>query len=264
MFSSAIVSAFFGYLSMGCWIVATLPQVVENWSRKSADGLAPAFIAIWALGDVLNLAASVWQHVLRSMILLAAYYVAQDFVLVYQMVLYHPSRARTSPKSDPEPRNSQPDPERQALLTQSNNSLLATSTTTVEKDSGTSVPLWALGLFVLSFGVAGTLLDDSKDGEPDLTWVVSAQVMGWGSALLYLSARIPQIFKNRETRCEGLAPGMFILSVFANSTYVVSILAKSMEPEYVLLNLSWLAGGGGVIFFDFIVLAQFLAYKSRR
>ncbi|KAH7064211.1 hypothetical protein BKA62DRAFT_737158 [Auriculariales sp. MPI-PUGE-AT-0066] len=245
MFSSAIVSAFFGYLSMA---------VVENWSRKSADGLAPAFIAIWALGDVLNLAASVWQHVLRSMILLAAYYVAQDFVLVYQMVLYHPSRARTSPKSDPEPRNSQPDPERQALLSQSNNSLLATSTTTVEKDSGTSVPLWALGLFVLSFGVA----------EPDLTWVVSAQVMGWGSALLYLSARIPQIFKNRETRCEGLAPGMFILSVFANSTYVISILAKSMEPEYVLLNLSWLAGGGGVIFFDFIVLAQFLAYKSRR
>ena len=76
-----------------------------------------------------------------------------------------------------------------------------------------------------------------------------------------MSARIPQIIKNQTSRCEGLAPGMFVLSVIANATYVVSILAKSTAPEYVKVNASWLVGAGGVIIFDFIVLAQFSAYR---
>jgi len=57
--SYPVLSAFFGYVSMGCWIVATVPQILENWQRKSAEGLAPLFVLIWFAGDTLNLLAGV-------------------------------------------------------------------------------------------------------------------------------------------------------------------------------------------------------------
>lgn len=70
---------------------------------------------------------------------------------------------------------------------------------------------------------------------------------------------------------------MFVLSAVANSTYLASILAKSLgmrrpplmlalqqltcaDNEYLLINLSWIIGSGGCVFLDFVVLAQFAAY----
>jgi hypothetical protein len=43
----------------------------------------------------------------------------------------------------------------------------------------------ALVVFVLVFGVVGTILDTSKDATLDLTWVWAAQIMGWASASFY-------------------------------------------------------------------------------
>lgn len=59
--SSTLASAFLGYVSMGCWIVATVPQILENWNNQSTEGLAPAFILIWVAGDLLNLLGSWWS-----------------------------------------------------------------------------------------------------------------------------------------------------------------------------------------------------------
>ena len=54
-----------------------------------------------------------------------------------------------------------------------------------------------------------------------------------------LTARIG---KNVETRCDGLAPGLFVFSIFGNLTYALSICAESMDGAYLVKNASWLAG----------------------
>ncbi|EJD50363.1 hypothetical protein AURDEDRAFT_58138 [Auricularia subglabra TFB-10046 SS5] len=238
-------------MSMGCWIVASVPQFVENYMLKSSEGLAPAFVFIWVAGDLLNLLGSWWSHLLRSMVALAVYYVASDFVLVFQLFYYRRRPAEEKNGEDGErdplivpPRSSSPLPAGDA-----------------RPQINATLQNAALAAFVLAVGLIGTLLDDSLiEGTPDTTWVPEAQVMGWLSACLYLSARIPQIIKNRVTHCEGLAPGMFVLSALGNLTYFASILVKSVDPDYLLVNASWIISSGGCVFLDFVVLAQFAAY----
>jgi hypothetical protein len=48
--------------------------------------------------------------------------------------------------------------------------------------------------------------------------------------------------KNFKTRCEGLAPGLFVFSILGNATYALSIIAASRDTDYLIRNASWLAG----------------------
>lgn len=98
--------------------------------------------------------------------------------------------------------------------------------------------------------------------ELHLRW--DAQFLGWLSAILYLSSRIPQIFKNRHTKCAGLSLALFIFAVGGNFTYVFSILLKDMSWPYLVENMSWIMGSVGTIFLDFIVLYQFIIYAPER
>ncbi|CAD6982540.1 unnamed protein product [Tilletia controversa] len=106
--------------------------------------------------------------------------------------------------------------------------------------------------------------DGPGAGIPKHQWRWDAQIYGWASALLYLTSRIPQIMKNRKTYCEGLSMALFVFALLGNSTYVASIMLKSTDPEYLLENASWLVGSLGVVFLDFIVLAQFVKYAPER
>jgi hypothetical protein len=108
-------------------------------------------------------------------------------------------------------------------------------------------------------------------------WII--QLLGWSSALLFvrafpvlpeltdlissplqLGARIPQIsqlplyffsipmrsirtlVKNFKSRCAGLSPALFFFALFGNTTYALSICAKSMDKDYLIKNGGWLAG----------------------
>jgi hypothetical protein len=50
------------------------------------------------------------------------------------------------------------------------------------------------------------------------------------------------LVKNFETKCEGLSVGLFIFAIAGNSCYALSIIAASMERQYLVRNGSWLAG----------------------
>jgi uncharacterized protein with PQ loop repeat len=45
------ISGILGSISIACWVVVFSPQIIENYSKKSADGLSIEFIIIW-LGKV--------------------------------------------------------------------------------------------------------------------------------------------------------------------------------------------------------------------
>ena len=102
----------------------------------------------------------------------------------------------------------------------------------------------------------------SSDPGPGMRW--DAQLLGWLSALLYLSSRIPQILKNRHTKCAGLSLALFIFAVGGNVTYVLSILLKDTSVPYLVENMSWIVGSVGTIFLDGIVFYQFVRYAPER
>lgn len=100
--------------------------------------------------------------------------------------------------------------------------------------------------------------DPDDDSNPP-----GAQLLGYISAVLYLTARLPQIWKNyREQSCEGLSLLFFILSLMGNGTYGAGILCHSLEKHYVMKNVPWLIGSLGTMVEDGIVFWQFSIYKD--
>ena len=50
-----IISGISGSISLACWVFVLLPQLLENYLSKSADGISLAFLIVWFVGDLANL-----------------------------------------------------------------------------------------------------------------------------------------------------------------------------------------------------------------
>jgi hypothetical protein len=84
----AAISGILGSISIACWVVVFSPQIIENYSKKSADGLSIEFIIIWlgkwystcsscfhkkltnfaTAGDFFNMAGGVLQGIMPTMV----------------------------------------------------------------------------------------------------------------------------------------------------------------------------------------------------
>ena len=94
--------------------------------------------------------------------------------------------------------------------------------------------------------------DHDHDAEIEISTL--GQIFGWGCAVLYLGSRIPQVVKNfRRKSTEGLSLLFFLFACLGNITYVLSIVSASLDPRYLLVNLSWLAGSAGTLLLDGLV-----------
>lgn len=143
-------------------------------------------------------------------------------------------------------------------------------------------------IMVIGAGVAGWALSrgyaSGKDEQPDEPEAIRldfwGQVFGYLCAALYLGSRLPQLLLNwRRKSTEGLSMLFFLFACLGNLTYALSIFAfdpkcyeedTGCEPgearriygQYILLNLSWLAGSVGTLVLDMGVFIQFFIYNK--
>ncbi|KAL4283308.1 hypothetical protein GQ457_16G019930 [Hibiscus cannabinus] len=88
--------------------------------------------------------------------------------------------------------------------------------------------------------------------------------LGWAMAAIYMGGRVPQIYLNiRRGNVEGLNPFMFIFALVGNSTYVASILVRSMDWSRIQPNLPWLVDAGGCVLLDTFIVIQFIYFYKR-
>ncbi|KZV88932.1 PQ-loop-domain-containing protein [Exidia glandulosa HHB12029] len=262
-------SSVLGWVSIACWVIVYSPQILENYTLKSGEGLSVLFVVIWLLGDLFNLLGAILAGLLATVIILAAYYTLCDVILLFQIYYYraaHPVH-RISPVPIPGVVLSTEHGETSPLLSPTlppADSLKQPEHTPVARR--VVMYIAALG-FVVGTGFAAWWLfpttkhHGDETGSGKVVFEIRSQVLGWTSAALYLGSRIPQIVKNRETKCEGLSLALFIFAIAGNVTYVASILAASLARDHLIANASWLAGSGGTVFLDFIVLGQFFYYR---
>ncbi|CDU24236.1 uncharacterized protein SPSC_03307 [Sporisorium scitamineum] len=270
-------SSIMGWVSIACWVLPSFSQMHQNFISKSAEGLSITFVIIWLAGDALNAAGAWFQGLLWTMIILALYYCACDCVLIFQYWYYrkyYHRGVKISTISASLEAN-----ERTPLIGDGNVVEDDLSTKDDEDDESsirTQIIMYTLAaLLVVATGVAAWWVaehhygsdDDVKQPAPapePVGWRWDAQVAGWLSAILYLSSRVPQILKNRTTKCQGLSLALFVFAVAGNLTYVASILLKSTKRDYLVESFSWLVGSLGTVFLDFIVLGQFIHYRKAR
>ncbi|KZO93319.1 PQ-loop-domain-containing protein [Calocera viscosa TUFC12733] len=260
------LSSVAGWMSIACWIIVYSPQIYENYTLKSGEGLSVPFVLIWLAGDLCNLVGALMAGLIPTVIILAVYYTLCDLTLLLQIYYYrHVHPTHIAPIL--------PSPSESAPLLSSSTAALPPSSEPKPTTSNTWKKAAVYGLavvFVVATGLIAWRVSKSAGGGEDspgspedgLDW--KTQVIGWCSAILYLGSRIPQILKNRITKCSGLSLALFVFAVAGNVTYVLSICVKSMQWQYLVANSSWLAGSGLTVFLDFIVFGQFFYYRSER
>lgn len=84
----ALLSSALGSLSIVSWLFAQLPQIYKNYSLQSTAGLSAWFLVEWCLGDSANLVGAVLTNQAGWQVIVAAYYVLVDVVLVSQYFWY--------------------------------------------------------------------------------------------------------------------------------------------------------------------------------
>ncbi|KAL8044343.1 hypothetical protein ABFX02_08G040600 [Erythranthe guttata] len=79
----------FGLISLLCWGVAEIPQIVTNFRTKSGHGISLAFLLTWIAGDIFNLVGCLLEPAtLPTQLYTAALYTTSTVVLVIQSIYY--------------------------------------------------------------------------------------------------------------------------------------------------------------------------------
>jgi len=248
--ASGALSCVFGWISLACWVVVYSPQLWENYTLQSGHGLSVLFVLIWLVGDVCSLVGGLIAQLVPTAIILATYYVVCDSLLLFQIYYYR----WKNPHSDKHIVQEIGPSEDTPLL---GNQIKPKSTCRW----GIEHEAVKFSLYLILVFAAGTLAwaVDSKirgprvPSEPEGVLEWRSQILGWVSAAMFLGARVPQIVKNIETRCEGLSPALFLFAITGNCTYSLSICFASMKRKYLLANAPWLAGCILTIFLDLFV-----------
>ncbi|KAL3616435.1 hypothetical protein CASFOL_039825 [Castilleja foliolosa] len=83
------------------------------------------------------------------------------------------------------------------------------------------------------------------------------QLLGWMMAAIYMGGRLPQIWLNiKRGSVEGLNPLMFVFALFANATYVGSILVRSIAWDKIKANFPWLLDAVVCVLLDLFIPSQ--------
>ncbi|XP_050935312.1 probable vacuolar amino acid transporter YPQ1 [Cucumis melo] len=79
----------FGLVSLLCWGLAEIPQIVTNFRTKSSHGVSLLFLLTWVAGDVFNLVGCLLEPAtLPTQLYTALLYTVNTIVLVLQSVYY--------------------------------------------------------------------------------------------------------------------------------------------------------------------------------
>ncbi|KAL5099376.1 hypothetical protein RYX36_003703 [Vicia faba] len=83
------ISFIFGFISLICWGVAEIPQIITNFRAKSSHGVSLVFLLTWVAGDFFNLVGCLLEPAtLPTQYYTALLYTITTIVLVLQSFYY--------------------------------------------------------------------------------------------------------------------------------------------------------------------------------
>ncbi|KAK6939521.1 PQ-loop repeat, partial [Dillenia turbinata] len=292
-----------GMISLICWAVAEVPQIITNFKTKSGHGVSLWLLFAWIVGDIFNIVGCLIDSAtLPTQYYTAWLYTVATTLLTMQCIYYdHLRGGRKSPDLEVNliaEDNSKPpktggghlnmpasnvplEVPRQKYYYASARSLAASDTppsysyiriarsgpSSLEHDSEESssedeaampktsaasqprriprsvgygsflatsatLPVQSKALLEASAAISGMKYIQELGSTN-----VFGEWLGWLMAIIYMGARLPQIWLNfKRGSVEGLNPLMFTFALVANITYVGSILVRSTEWEKIKAN----------------------------
>ncbi|KJA27109.1 hypothetical protein HYPSUDRAFT_131638 [Hypholoma sublateritium FD-334 SS-4] len=114
-------------------------------------------------------------------------------------------------------------------------------------------------------------VDPHEPHEDPTSEQILGRIFAWLCTTLYLTSRLPQIWKNYARKSvEGLSMYLFVFAFLGNCFYVSSILISPrrflpppQSTQYIRESIPYLLGSGGTLIFDMTIVAQSFCYKPR-
>ncbi|KAF8643913.1 hypothetical protein AX16_008929 [Volvariella volvacea WC 439] len=107
--------------------------------------------------------------------------------------------------------------------------------------------------------------------SPPSTERILGRVFAWLCTTLYLTSRLPQIWKNYTRKSvEGLSIYLFVFAFLGNVFYVSSILSSPQMHDsphrasaFLKESIPYLLGSGGTLMFDITIVTQSFIYRPK-
>ncbi|KAH0569334.1 Seven transmembrane protein 1 [Spironucleus salmonicida] len=244
-----VVSFFFGWLSIFCWIVALYPQIRINFLIKETEAISLVFILQWIGGDLCNAISTTVLKLLFTQQFLALFYCAVDVVLVFQLVYYRLPLAKKLRERRLSTRVSFAEGELYLFL----------------------VAIVVVGICSYGVPAAGLMqhapsqFTTCQDSVP-----VTGGLYYFGLVLSYLTiplyglSKPGQIYKNFRRKCtEGLSSGMFVCTFTGNVFQFISLMcdiangSSALDQAPFIFSCTWPA------LCDLVILWQVWYYGRR-
>lgn len=111
----------------------------------------------------------------------------------------------------------------------------------------------------------------SQSEDPPSAERIIGRIFAWLCTSLYLTSRLPQIWKNYARKSvDGLSMYLFVFAFLGNFFYVCSILTSPeahMPPpastDFFKESLPYLLGSGGTFIFDVTIVSQSFIYRGK-
>jgi len=115
-------------------------------------------------------------------------------------------------------------------------------------------------------------LESTASAQPEQsTEFIIGRISAWICTTLYLTSRLPQIWKNFVRKSvEGLSMYLFIFAFLGNFFYVASILTspnlglpEAEASAFIKESIPYLLGSGGTLMFDVTIVTQSFLYRPK-
>ncbi|TBU50785.1 PQ loop repeat-domain-containing protein [Dichomitus squalens] len=111
---------------------------------------------------------------------------------------------------------------------------------------------------------------EQPEPAPSMEFIIG-RISAWICTVLYLTSRLPQIWKNFVRKSvEGLSIYLFIFAFLGNTFYVASILTSpnlQLPPPqasaFMRESIPYLLGSGGTLMFDVTIVCQSFLYRPK-
>ncbi|KAH0790589.1 PQ loop repeat family protein [Histomonas meleagridis] len=210
---------------------AQIPQIILFFKTGQTEGFSFAFICLLLFGDTCNLVGAIINHKLVTQIITATWYVLVDTFTLFQYIYLRWFKGKCSKKEE-------------VIIDEQN-------------------PLSISPLLLPSAASAISLF--TKQSGPYDSDQIFGTILGWCSCVSYAISRIPQIAKNCKRRMiTGFSYKFSICAILGNATYTISIFCKDYHWPYIWGQLPWVIGAAGLLFFDFAIIGQVIAFRNNK
>lgn len=250
------LSYIFGIISNILFVFVFMPQLYKNYKNKNANAISLSLLYCLILGDLFSIVSADYKHLNPVIIYSAIFHIFLDLIIVGQIIYYrhlYTSTLLNCPFIE----------EHSRLLGDTNN--LIDINPKYKKHFGylTNIEFGFVlfsSLIVITVEILLLYLQDN------LLAIQLANILAWGSTLVFISARIPQIILNyRRGSTEGLSLISFIIINIANLFFLLSIVIlmidiKESYIEFILYNIQWIIGSTCTALTDIFIFYQFWLY----